>query len=110
MATPFSSGQRKHDPLSIIRKYTPISATQHDQRPALTQRAAPDRHEAKRHRSALAHGSPSSLDAGRETNATAYATESRHLPQKRPASPTLAERNTQQTARPLRSAVYCCAE
>ena len=35
---------------------------------------------------------PSSLDAGRKTSATAYATESRHLPQKRPASPTFAER------------------
>ena len=51
---------------------------------------------------------PPSLDARRETSATAYATESRHLPQKRPASPTLAERDTQQ-AHPLRSAVYCCA-
>ena len=38
MATPFSSGQRKRSPLSIIKEYTPISAMPHDQRPALTQR------------------------------------------------------------------------
>ena len=71
MATPFSSGQHNRGPLCIIRKYTPSDASPHRRGKALTQTAAPRRHEAKRGKRTLLYGSPSSLAAERETSAAA---------------------------------------